>query len=206
MAVTTAYKPTGTEKTANDDELEMMRKNPEVLRPLFVHTETRPQTAGNTLAFLPTLMNDFFPTVQLCDKTMHVLTCPLHALVYEIECDYRASQAQDPIHPELSKGHSNIHESFHSVLTKFKSNLVKSTEVKQDVYLQFTSAVALAESRKGHFRLSVDLEKAAELVNVPSTCLEGILAKVSKLLCDASAIAPVLGQYKSATMVLSYSG
>ena len=86
---------------------------------------------------------------------------------------------------------------------------MKSTEVKHEVYLQSTSAVALAESsvkRKGHFRLSVDLGKAAELVNVLSTCLEGIWAKASKLLCDASAIAPALGQYKSARTVLSYSG
>ena len=36
-----------------------MRENPKVLRPLFVYTETRPLTAGNTLVFLRSLMNDF---------------------------------------------------------------------------------------------------------------------------------------------------
>ena len=114
------------------------------------------------------------PTVQFCAKTMHVLTCPLHALVYEIECDYRARiqsiQSLTRVTP-ISQRPFTVYR------PSLKSSQVKSTEVKQEVYLQSTSAVALTESsekRKGHFRLSVDLEKAAELVNVLPTCLEGI--------------------------------
>lgn len=62
------------------------------------------------------------------------------------------------------------------------------------------------QEKKATSDLSVDLEKAAELVDIPSTCLEGIWAKASKLLCDTSAIAPAPGQDKAARMVLSYSG
>lgn len=37
---------------------EILRENPEVLRPLFVHTETRPLTAGNTFSILAKLMSN----------------------------------------------------------------------------------------------------------------------------------------------------
>lgn len=36
--------------------------------------------------------------------------CPFHALAFEIECDNRASQATELIHPELARGHSNLLE------------------------------------------------------------------------------------------------
>ena len=53
--------------------------------------------------------------------TKHPLTCPLHALAYEIECNTRAAQAHDIIHPELGKGHSNLCEASHNVLVRFRS-------------------------------------------------------------------------------------
>ena len=37
--------------------------------------------------------------------TKNPLTCPLHALAYEIECNIRAARSHDVIHPELGKGH-----------------------------------------------------------------------------------------------------
>ena len=39
--------------------------------------------------------------------TRYVLTCPFHSLLYEIECDYRASIADSLVHPVLKRGHSN---------------------------------------------------------------------------------------------------
>ena len=53
--------------------------------------------------------------------TKNPLTCPLHALAYEIECDIRASQAHDMIHPILERGHSNLPEASHNVLIRFRS-------------------------------------------------------------------------------------
>jgi len=38
------------------------------------------------------------------------LTCPIHALAYEVECYNRASQAPQIIHTELGRGHSNYPE------------------------------------------------------------------------------------------------
>ena len=41
-------------------------------------------------------------------STKNTLTCPLHALAYEIKCDECASQAHDLIHPILGRGHSHL--------------------------------------------------------------------------------------------------
>ena len=49
------------------------------------------------------------------------LTCPLHILAYQIEVDNRASLANSIIHETLGKGHSNIPESAHNVLIRFRS-------------------------------------------------------------------------------------
>ena len=50
----------------------------------------------------------------ICDSTLYAtknpLTCPLHGLAYEIECDERASHAHELIHPILGRGHSNLPE------------------------------------------------------------------------------------------------
>ena len=48
------------------------------------------------------------------------LTCPFHSLIYEIECDFRASMADSLVHPVLKRGHSNWLEASHNVLTKFR--------------------------------------------------------------------------------------
>ena len=54
-------------------------------------------------------------------KTRNPLHCPFHALAFEIECDNRASQATELIHPELGRGHSNLPEASHNVLIRFRS-------------------------------------------------------------------------------------
>ena len=53
--------------------------------------------------------------------TKSPLTCPFHALAFEIECESRASQAKHIIHPELGRGHSNYPEASHNVLIRFRS-------------------------------------------------------------------------------------
>ena len=53
--------------------------------------------------------------------TKNPLTCPLHALAYEIECNIRAARSHNVIHPELGKGHSNLCEGSHNVLIRFRS-------------------------------------------------------------------------------------
>ena len=86
--------------------------------------------------------------------------------------------------------------------------------MKQEVHLQSTSTAVLPESseppslsiEKPSSDLSVDLEQAAQLVNVQSTVLEGIWVKASRLLCDTNAISLAPGQDKAARMVLSSSG
>ena len=48
------------------------------------------------------------------------LTCYLHSLLYEIECNRIAEKANEVIDPVMGKGHSNLPESKLSVLTKFR--------------------------------------------------------------------------------------
>lgn len=53
--------------------------------------------------------------------TRNPLTCPMHALAFEIECERGDRQAHDLIHPELGRGNTNIVESSHHMFTKFRS-------------------------------------------------------------------------------------
>ena len=53
-------------------------------------------------------------------KTTNKITCPYHVLAYEIECHNRAEQAEDLIHPELGRGHTNQLESANSALIRFE--------------------------------------------------------------------------------------
>ena len=54
--------------------------------------------------------------------------------------------------------------------------------------------------------LSVDIDNALQLVNVPYKCLEGIWGKAKDLINTENAIVPAPGQDPTARMVLSYSG
>lgn len=53
--------------------------------------------------------------------TKHILSCPLHSLAYEIECDRRADMADVLVHPVLKRGHSNWLEASHNVFIRFRS-------------------------------------------------------------------------------------
>ena len=54
-------------------------------------------------------------------QTRLKLDCEFHALLYEIECMGRASQASRLVHPVLKRGHSNLVEASHNVLIRFRS-------------------------------------------------------------------------------------
>ena len=53
-------------------------------------------------------------------KSTNILTCPMHSLAYEVECNHRADQAHEIIDPELGRGHSNACEATFSVFPKFR--------------------------------------------------------------------------------------
>ncbi len=53
-------------------------------------------------------------------QSTNVLTCPLHSLAYEIECNHRAEHASEIIDPELGRCHSNACEATFSVFPKFR--------------------------------------------------------------------------------------
>lgn len=52
--------------------------------------------------------------------TKFLLSCPLHSLAYEIECNERASMASELVHPVLKRGHSNWLEASHNVFIRFR--------------------------------------------------------------------------------------
>ena len=54
-------------------------------------------------------------------QTKNKLTCPFHALAYEIKCHERATQAPKLVHPILKRGHSNALEASHNVFIIFRS-------------------------------------------------------------------------------------
>ena len=56
--------------------------------------------------------------------TRLALPCPLHQLAYEIQLDYRASKADEYIHPTQGKGHSNLLEASHNVFIRFRSKVL----------------------------------------------------------------------------------
>ena len=53
-------------------------------------------------------------------QSTSVLTCPLHALAYEIECNRRADNASEISDPELGRGHSNACEATFTIFPKFR--------------------------------------------------------------------------------------
>ena len=62
-----------------------------------------------------------------------VLTCELHSLLYEIECDRMAEKANEVIDPVMGRGHSNLPESKFHVLTKFRPKDVNLHQLHYEV-------------------------------------------------------------------------
>ena len=70
------------------------------------------------------------------------LTCELHSLLYEIECNRIAEKAMEVIHSVMGKGHSNLPESKFSVLTKFRP---KDTNLHQ-IHYEVSTNMGLCQS------------------------------------------------------------
>ena len=71
-----------------------------------------------------------------------VLTCDLHSLLYEIECNRIAEKANEVIDPVMGKGHSNLPESKFHVLTKFRP---KDVNLHQ-LHYEFSTNLGLCQS------------------------------------------------------------
>ena len=54
-------------------------------------------------------------------ESKFVLSCELHSLGYEIECEVRASNAEKVIHPIMGRGHSNLCEAAFNVLPRYRA-------------------------------------------------------------------------------------
>ena len=87
--------------------------------------------------------NDDFECPGKEYQSTKVLTCPLHALAYEIECNRRADHASEVIDPELGRGHSNLCESTFSVFPKFRP---KDTNLHRLHYQASTNLALLQAS------------------------------------------------------------
>ena len=77
--------------------------------------------------------------LQCAGKTYsskNVLTCPLHALSYEIECETRAGAAGSVIHPEMGRAHSNLCEAAFTVLPHYRS---KNLALHRLTYMTLTN-------------------------------------------------------------------
>lgn len=75
--------------------------------------------------------------------TISALTCLLHALLYEIECDRVAAKEKD-VTDEMGCGHSNLPESKFHALTQFRS---KSVNLHQ-IHYELATNCGLLQSNK----------------------------------------------------------
>ena len=64
--------------------------------------------------------------------TISALTCLLHALLYETECDRVAANAKDVTH-EMGRGHSNLPDSKFNALTQFRSKTVNLHQIHYEL-------------------------------------------------------------------------
>ena len=113
-------------------------------------------------------------------ESKNVLTCDLHALAYEIECNHHAAQAAEVIDPELGRGHSNLSEATFSVLLKFcpKDTGLHHYQTSTNLGL-IQSSMSFLCSKRGcnyHWVLELfrrmglpELDSMRELVNITTT-------------------------------------
>ena len=66
-------------------------------------------------------------------KTRNVIMCPYLSLAYQIECEKRAQQAHDVIHPVLGRGYTNQNEASHNVLICFRPKHFQMTRLHYHV-------------------------------------------------------------------------
>ena len=95
------------------------------------------------------------------------------------------------------------------VFNKRKKHLsqVQCAQVSQSSdCTSLTSPLTSSQCSTSTSQLSVTVESAAEIVNVPLSCLRGVWEKAEKLIGTINAITSAPGQQPVARMVLSYSG
>lgn len=80
-------------------------------------------------------------------KTKAALTCPLHSLLYEIECTRMSKKAAQIIDPEMGRGHSNLPESRFGVLAKFRA---KDVNLHQ-LHYELSTNIGLLQSNMSWF-------------------------------------------------------
>ena len=99
--------------------------------------------------------------------TRYVLTCPFHSLLYEIECNYRASIADSLVHPVLKRGHSNWLEASHNVFIRFRSKDISLErlhyEVSTNLALLQSNLTYMYEKRGPKYHWIPDLYKRLNL-------------------------------------------
>uniref|UniRef100_A0A1X7VSV2 Uncharacterized protein n=1 Tax=Amphimedon queenslandica TaxID=400682 RepID=A0A1X7VSV2_AMPQE len=54
-------------------------------------------------------------------KTGHILSCPFHSLAYELQCQEKAALAHILIHPEINKVTTDVVETSHNVLVRYRA-------------------------------------------------------------------------------------
>lgn len=74
--------------------------------------------------------------------TRNHLSCSLHVMLYEIECDRVAAKAKDVISEEMGRGRSNLPESKFNVLTRFRSRSVNLHQL----HYEFSTNCGLCQS------------------------------------------------------------
>ena len=99
--------------------------------------------------------------------TRYGLTCAFHSLLYEIECDYRASMADSLVHPVLKRGHSNWLEASHNVFIRFRSKDISLErlhyEVSTNLALLQSNMTYMYEKRGPKYHWIPDLYKRLNL-------------------------------------------
>ena len=99
--------------------------------------------------------------------TRYGLTCAFHCLLYEIECDYRASMADSLVHPVLKRGHSNWLEASHNVFIRFRSKDISLErlhyELSTNLALLQSNMTYMYEKRGPNYDWILDLYKRLNL-------------------------------------------
>jgi DNA polymerase III epsilon subunit-like protein len=104
--------------------------------------------------------------------TKHPLKCGFHAKLYERECENRGNEAYQLIHSELGSGHSNLPESFWSIVIRYRS---KTVDLDKDAY-ELTTNLGLLHANQSfmstlkgdQYNFKLDLLEACG-IDVPET-------------------------------------
>lgn len=83
---------------------------------------------------------------------------------------------------------------------------LQSLSVNDSSHSEMCSELSLSKEDGSDFDMPVDASSAAEQLNIPQNCLEGIWNKAKQLIQTEGAIVSAPGQPPEARMVMSYGG